>query len=75
MKKYLTSEDLTEVAGSIQTSFEFNLTSVSSIPEVARVVREELSDRGWPTRRSLCLCIAKLAKAMWQETIFNTRNS
>ena len=71
-KSYLTAAELSEVAQSVQVNFEFNLTTRSTIHEVAAVVKEELQDRNWPTRPSLCLAIAKLAQALWVETCHAT---
>lgn len=56
------------------TCFEVgNLYSGSSLPDIARVVRDILADEGLSTRWSLCLMIAKRARFMWFARIRNTQ--
>lgn len=69
---FITDDKITEIAQEMQSRFEFDLHSQSSIKKIARVAQEELADRGLPTRKSLCFVVAKNALAIWQETIHQT---
>ena len=59
-----------DIARQTLTCFEVgNLYSGSSLPDIARVVRDILADEGLSTRWSLCLMIAKRARYMWHARI------
>lgn len=71
---FLTNNDLQNVAHAVQPSFEVgSLHSRSSIWQIFPIVQEELMDMGYPQsvyeRKSLVLCICKLAQAMWNGKI------
>tara|TARA_R100001510_G_C7651400_1_gene209057 strand:- start:1417 stop:1650 length:234 start_codon:yes stop_codon:yes gene_type:complete len=73
---FVNNQTVKEIAIAIQPAFEVGaLYSRSSIREVAQHAREELADRRLPTRKSLCFVVAKLALALWQETIEKTNQS
>ena len=71
---FVSDKTIAEIASDMQSRFEFDLHSRSSISEVARAAREELADRGLPTRKSLSFVIAKVALMTWQSTVFETKN-
>ena len=70
---YVTNEQIIKVAQEMQSYFEFDLHSKSSIEAIARIAQEELAERGLPTRKSLCFVVAKNALTIWQETIHQTK--
>ena len=72
---FVSAETISEIASDMQSRFEFDLHSQSSISEIARAAREELADRGMPTRKSLSVVIARVALMTWQETVFETKHS
>jgi hypothetical protein len=72
---FVSAETVIEIASDMQSRFEFDLHSQSSISEIARAAREELADRGLPTRKSLSVVIAKVALMTWQSTIFETKHN
>lgn len=71
---YVSDERAYMVARETLTAFTAgNLYSRSSLPDIARRVRDILADEGLSTRWSLCLMIAKQARAMWFARVRNTR--
>ena len=73
---FVNNKTVKEIALAIQPAFEFgNLYSRSSIREIAQHAREELAERKLPTRKSLCFVVAKLALALWHETIQKTNQA
>jgi hypothetical protein len=71
---FVTQNQIEEIAEDMhRNTFGFSLFSQSSIKEIANVAQERLADRGLPTRRSLAIVIAKLALALWHETILQTK--
>jgi len=72
---FVSDQTITEIASDMQPRFECDLHSQSSISEIARAAREELADRGLPTRKSLSVVIAKVALMTWQSTIFETKHN
>ena len=72
---FVSAETVLEIASDMQPRFESDLHSQSSISEIARAAREELADRGLPTRKSLSVVIAKVALMTWQSTIFETKHN
>ena len=76
MKTYITDSQVLEVAESLQSHFEIgSLYSRSTLPEIAQHAREELQERNFPTRKSLCFLIAKLSLNLWQGTIHSIKRS
>ena len=70
---FVSDKIVKEIALELQPAFEHgNLYSRSSIREIAHHAREELATRKLPTRKSLCFVVAKLALALWHETIQKT---
>ena len=72
---FVSDKTIADIASDMQSRFEFDLHSQSSISEIARAAREELADRGLPTRKSLSVVIAKVALMTWQSTVFETSNN
>ena len=72
---FVSDETINEIASDMQSLFEFDLHSQSSISEIARAAREELADRGLPTRKSLAVVIAKVALMKWQSTVFEAKEN
>ena len=71
----VTDKKIAEIASNLQSEFEVgSLHSHSSISEIASHAADELADNGLPTRRSLCLVVAKVALATWIETIMQTKS-
>lgn len=71
---FVTDQKIAEVADEMQSLFEVGqLHSQSKIGIIARHAREALADNGLPTRKSLCLVVAKVALMTWQETIHQTK--
>ena len=70
---FLSTKDLSDVADEVAVGFEFNFCSTTPLGVIASCAKEILEDREMPTRWSLCLAIAKLAKAKWSEKIFQTK--
>lgn len=77
---FLTNNDLQNVARAVQPNFEVgSLHSRSSIWQIFPIVQEELMDMGYPQsvyeRKSLVLCICKIARTMWDGKIFATKGA
>ena len=72
---FVSDETINEIASDMQSLFEFALPSQSSVSEIARAAREELADRGLPTRKSLAVVIAKVALMKGQSTVFEAKES
>ena len=71
---FVTDQIISEVADGMLNNFEGGtLHSRSSIREIASHAKEELADRGLPTRKSLCFVVAKVALMAWQEEIHATK--
>ena len=71
---FVTDKKISEIADNLQSAFEVgSLHSQSSISEIAAHAADELADNGLPTRKSLCLVVAKIALAHWIETIMQTK--
>ena len=71
---FVTDKIISEVADGMLNNFESgSLHSRSSIREIASHAKEELADRGLPTRKSLCFVVAKVALMTWHETIHETK--
>lgn len=71
---FVKDEKIAEIADNLQSAFEVgSLHSQSKISEIARHAADELADNGLPTRRSLCLVVAKVALATWIETTIQTK--
>jgi len=72
--KFIPSEILHEVARELQANFHFNLTTRSSLPEIAESARDLFADRGLRPRQSALLATAKMAKAMFLGTVDQTKD-
>ena len=72
---FITANQIEDISSELLVHFEFNLTSASSLNEIASVVSEHMTDNSLPNRKSLCLVIAKLMKAKWQEVCFQTKKT
>ena len=71
---FVTDQTIAEIADNLQSAFEVgSLHSRSSISEIANHAADELADAGLPTRRSLCLVVAKVALMTWTETTLQTK--
>ena len=70
---WISTEQASEIAEQVLPHFHFSLTSASSLSEIALVARDHLADAGLPTRQSLCLTVAHLALALWQEETHRTK--
>jgi hypothetical protein len=71
---FVTDQKIAEVADEMQSLFEVgSLHSQSKIGVIARHAEEALADNGLPTRKSLCLVVAKVALMTWHETIHQTK--
>lgn len=71
---FVTDKKIAEIADNLQSAFEVgSLHSQSSISKIAAHAADELADSGLPTRRSLCLVVAKVALATWTETTIQTK--
>jgi len=70
---FVSDEILREVATELQPAFEFNLTSASSLSEIAEASQDLFADRGIRPRWSALLLTAKIAKAIWLGTIDHTK--
>jgi len=71
---FVTDDKIAEIADNLQSAFEIGLLhSQSKISEIARHAADELADNGLPTRRSLCLVVAKVALATWAEATIQTK--
>lgn len=71
---FVTDQKIAEIADNLQNAFEVGpLHSQSSISEIAAHAADELADNGLPTRRSLCLVVAKVALATWIEKTVQTK--
>ncbi len=74
MSGYVSKDIAHSIAQEALTCFEVgNLYSGSSLPDIARVVRDILADEGLSTRWSLCLMIARQARGMWFIRIQSTK--
>jgi hypothetical protein len=73
-KQFLNQSDIDEVVSELLTHFQFNLTSRSSIHEIADNAQEILIDNDLPSRRSLAIIIAKQAKARFVGQIESTKS-
>ena len=75
MTTFVTNKQIAEVAQEILTNFEIgDLHSRSSIKSIVPVAQEALAEANLPTRFSLACLVAKSALAIWQETVFKTKN-
>ncbi len=75
MSQFVTEQVINDIADELQSSFECgSLHSKSSIPEIGFRARDELADRGLPTRPSLCIVIAKIALMTWRESIHQVKS-
>ena len=72
--KFLHQSDIDEVVSELLTHFQFNLTSRSTVHEIADKAQEILIDNDLPDRRSLAIVIAKQAKARFVGQIESTKN-
>ena len=73
-QRFLHQSDIDEVASQVLTHFQFNLTSRSTIAEIADVAHDILIENLLPDRRSLAVIIAKQAKARFVGQIESTKN-
>ena len=70
---YVTNEKIAEIADNMQPYFELSLHSESSLREISAVAAEELANNGLPTRKSLCIVVAKVALNTWIERIMQRK--
>ncbi len=66
---YYTDADLRAVSDELLVHFDFDLTSVSTLPAIARVCAGIMRDHGLEPRKSLCLMLAQRAKLAWAARI------
>ena len=69
MSVFVSDDTINEIADDMQSAFHFTLHSQSRIAEIVPVAREQLADRGLPTRASLCVVIAKRALMRFRATV------
>ena len=72
--QFLHQSDIDEVVSELLTHFQFNLTSRSTIHEIADKDQDILIENHLPDRRSLAIVIAKQAKARFVGQIESTKN-
>ena len=70
---YVTEKQIEEIAESLLIHFEFGLHSDSPVKDIIPYVLDELSERNFPTRRSLASVIAKVVKLKWRERALNVK--
>ena len=70
---FITPQKIEDISNELLINFEFSLTSVSKLTEIADIVQQHMADNNLPTRFSLCLVIAKVMKAKWANRTLKTK--
>jgi len=72
---FYTDAQLEPIITELATHFEFDLTSVTPVPVVARKAAEIMRDHGMEPSKSLCLMLAKRAHVIWRAHIMKAQQT